>query len=449
MLLLNMCFVASAEAQPSPEIVKQRRDVRRLPGSLNGVNVFNSNSPEVVATEGILLSTFPPEGMKTPAMHLNFPFQGEFDAFLHHINNQSRNDVRKTLYIALVAYSRGPSPALITIDEAGSYLSQPDAPFIPLPAVSPNNDGTVFAGPGDRLTTDYVRNSRALKVKRKVKVQAGQTVVLSVWPVPVVKLTSHNNGRSTLLRMRSARPVHLASVALFSRQGEDGSEIAPTDEEFIRTLVEGGSAGEREKPATPKYVRGPIIYGRVSGVQVGNKWAGTATDDENGNRLTLPDPGGSISFPVSTVAGGTFGTGQVQSAPIVVRNEGSAYEAHGNYGVEYVITLPMYNASQSEKVVALTFESAIKRNDEPGYLHFYKEEPSRRAFFRGTVGFDYKDDRGKRSTSYFHLVQTQGLEGEDLVTLKLKPHELRTATVRLYYPPDATPPQEITLKVKP
>jgi hypothetical protein len=29
---------------------------------LDSIRVFNSNSPEVVQTEGILLSTFPPEG---------------------------------------------------------------------------------------------------------------------------------------------------------------------------------------------------------------------------------------------------------------------------------------------------------------------------------------------------------------------------------------------------
>src|SRR4029079_12787037 len=37
------------------------QQVRVLPGQLDSIPVFNSHSPEVVQTEGILLSTFPPE----------------------------------------------------------------------------------------------------------------------------------------------------------------------------------------------------------------------------------------------------------------------------------------------------------------------------------------------------------------------------------------------------
>ncbi|MEG4591823.1 DUF3370 family protein [Microcoleus sp. F6_B6] len=40
--------------------------------------LFNSHSPEWVKKEGILLSTFPPDGKKVPAANLNFAFQGYF-----------------------------------------------------------------------------------------------------------------------------------------------------------------------------------------------------------------------------------------------------------------------------------------------------------------------------------------------------------------------------------
>src|SRR5687768_11561165 len=56
-----------------------------LPGSLNDIPVFNSNSPEIIKTEGILLSTFPPENKEYPEAHLNMTFNGKFDIFTHHI----------------------------------------------------------------------------------------------------------------------------------------------------------------------------------------------------------------------------------------------------------------------------------------------------------------------------------------------------------------------------
>jgi hypothetical protein len=53
---------------PSKEIV-QPQQVRRYQGKLDNVPVFNSNSPELVQTEGILLSTFPPTAKASPEAH--------------------------------------------------------------------------------------------------------------------------------------------------------------------------------------------------------------------------------------------------------------------------------------------------------------------------------------------------------------------------------------------
>src|SRR5918997_2541049 len=70
--------------KPTPQIIVKPQPVRALPGQLDTVPMFNSNSPEWVKTEGVLLSTFPPTGKAVPAAHLNFPFQGRFDLFVHH-----------------------------------------------------------------------------------------------------------------------------------------------------------------------------------------------------------------------------------------------------------------------------------------------------------------------------------------------------------------------------
>ncbi|MEG4440612.1 DUF3370 family protein [Microcoleus sp. AT9_B5] len=52
--------------------------MRELPGKLDSIPLFHSNSPKWVKKEGILLSTFPPDGKKVPAANLNFAFQGHF-----------------------------------------------------------------------------------------------------------------------------------------------------------------------------------------------------------------------------------------------------------------------------------------------------------------------------------------------------------------------------------
>jgi hypothetical protein len=79
--------------------------VRPLSGNLNQIPVFNSNSPEVVAEEGILLSTFPPRGMNHPEAHLDYVLEGRFDLFAHHIAKaQSPSDFR-SLYLGVLLYN--------------------------------------------------------------------------------------------------------------------------------------------------------------------------------------------------------------------------------------------------------------------------------------------------------------------------------------------------------
>jgi hypothetical protein len=70
---------------PLQEQVVQPQEVRPLPGQLDKVPVFNSNSPEVIQTPGILLSSFPNSGKIFPNAHLNWSFVGRFDLFAHHI----------------------------------------------------------------------------------------------------------------------------------------------------------------------------------------------------------------------------------------------------------------------------------------------------------------------------------------------------------------------------
>ncbi len=148
--------IAQTIPPPQPEEVVQQQEVRPLPGQLDNVPVFNSNSPELVLKEGILLSTFPSDGKKVPQAHLNFPFKGRFDIFAHHIARAEPPDNLRTLYLGIILHNPTKQSVKVNVLQGASYLSQPDAPFIELPSIIENPLGTVFAGPGDRVMTDIL-----------------------------------------------------------------------------------------------------------------------------------------------------------------------------------------------------------------------------------------------------------------------------------------------------
>lgn len=434
-----------AQSSPPP-IVEQPQQVRPLPGKVDPVLMFNSNSPEVVQTEGILLSTFPSAGMKVPAAHLNLRLQGRFDLFAHHIARASPPEDLRTLYLGIILHNPSQQTVTVNILQAASYLSQPDAPFIELPPVSENDLGTVFAGPGDRITNDILRRERQPGWPAQIVIPPGQSQMLMNLPIPVKTLTPPINGRSTLIRVQTDGPVYAASLGMFARPDLEGNERPPTLEEWSTLLQTAGLSGPRDKAPTPPNAAGKLVYGRVAGVAQGSRWQAQLSDTgRSGLKLTIPVRGAAFSYVLSSLPGGTFGTGEVQSAPLLVRYPDTAYQAHGNYGLEYDLSLPLYNPTNQSQTVALTLQTPLKSDQPTTSLRFYNPPP-RRVFFRGTVRLRYRSDGGTPQTRYIHLVQQQGQQGEPLLTLTLAPGELRLVQVQFLYPPDATPPQVLTVK---
>jgi hypothetical protein len=58
----------------------------------------------------------------------------------------------------------------------------------------------------------------------------------------------------------------------------------------------------------------------------------------------------------------------------------------------------------------------------------------------------YTDDQGVAQTRFIHLVQQQGQMADPLVKLSLPPGQQRSVDVQFLYPPDATPPQVLTVR---
>jgi Protein of unknown function (DUF3370) len=433
---------------PKPVVVIQPQEIRPLPGQLDSVPVFNSNSPEVVQTEGILLSTFSKTGKMHPDAHLDQPLRGRFDVFAHHISNKVKTpENTKTLYVGILVHN--PTSKTVTVDvlQAASYLSQPDAPFVPLPPVSDNAQGTVFAGPGDRAMNDVLRGLRQSNWPAKIEIPPGATQILFNAPIPAQTLTPPINGRSTLAHLRSTGEVRVASLALFAKTDTAGQDLVPTLEDWQTLLKTGTLAGPRDKTPTPTGQVGKIVYGRVAGVAKGSRWEARIGDSQRSSRLTIPAAGNAFSYPLSTVERGAFGTGQIQSAPMMVRYPDTAYAAHGNYGIQYSLSLPLYNPTKDCQTVSVRLQTPLKTDEKLAALKF-NSPPPERVFFRGTVRLRYQDDKGAPQTRYIHLVQFQGQQGEPLVKLELKARTSRLVQVDFLYPPDATPPQVLTLQTE-
>lgn len=454
------------------------QEVRSLPGRLDNVPVFYSNSPEVIQKEGILLSTFPSQGKQYPNAHLNYPLKGRFDIFAHHVAKTSTPDDTPTLFLGILLYNPSRQPIKVDVLQAASYLGTPDAPFVKLPSVVENLTGSVYSGPGSRVTNQILRGKRQTNWPAYLVLQPNEAQMLMNLPVPVPKLKPQSRGsqsklasqstakvlitpshlknlapssntRSTLMYLSSNGPVYVASMALYARRRADGSEQIPDLKDWINLLVRGDLAGPRDIPPSPLgIVDQPFYYGRVAGVTQGSQWQAQITDGPKKQNLTIPQPGQAFSYGLSTLNRGTFGTGQIQSAPMLVRYPDTAYLSHGNYAVHYNLTLPLYNPTNQPQAIEVAVQTPLKQDFKDVGLRFL-DPPPPQVFFRGTVRLRYNDDQGGPQTRFFHIVQQRGQQSNPLVTLLLQPRERRLVQVDYLYPPDATPPQVLTVKTLP
>jgi hypothetical protein len=301
----------------------------------------------------------------------------------------------------------------------------------------------IYAGPGSRVATELRARQRSAELPSSWTLSPGAPTTLIVLPLPVRGLDPLLNGRNLQLRLESSAPVSLATLAAF------GSGNAPPLASAWAALLEAGLS-PREHAPSPRGSKGSLVYSRVSGVQVGSTW-----------RTRLTDPGQSwlsvrrapISWPISSLERGSLGSAQVQTAELQAFYPGTAWAAHGNYGVEYDLSIPLRNDTPKPVALQLALESPLKGDAAAGGLRFHSSPGNRPVMFRGTVEVTGLDGEpapsgapgrpaGRRS---FHLVQRAGEPGPALGTVSLAPGASRQLQVRLIYPADATPPQVLSL----
>ena len=460
MALANPIALAQAQSIHRPQ------DLRPLPGQLDQTLVFNDNNPESIKASGILISSFPPVGRSHPEAHLGQDFVGNFTVFSHHVYARPAHGAA-TAWLALLAGNATDQPITITAQQAATALSQPDAPFLPLPSLLEENlagdhgknvlnsshaplskvaaarldqeslrrglegRGAIYAGPGSRVAGAMVRGGSTADLPSYWTLPSNSTQALLLLPIPTTHLDPPVNGRTTQLRLHSSGPVSLAMVVALQDE--------PPHLSTLLGLLDGPLSPKGHQPTPPGQTSG-IVYSRVSGVQQGARWQARLTDPGSDVLSVRSVP---VGWPISTLIGGTMTTGQVQTAPLVTFYPGTAWAAHGNYGVEYHLTMPLLNDTAEPVTMQLTLESPQEREPQAGVLHLVEPSPNTPVRFRGPVAVQGLD--GPPEERVFHLVQRRGQPGPLLGTITMAPGEERTVIVRFIYPADATPPQVLSL----
>ena len=432
----------------APQTVLRPQTVAPLPGGLDRVPMVNDNNPELIVSPGILFSGFDPgrgwNGTPLPqaSAHLNTPLSGPFELFSHHVYAGKPETLDSTLWLAVVAAPRGDRPVRLRLRGGSTALSQsvdgkePAAPFLPLPTLMPQGATPIWSGPGSRVATELLGRQRSAQFPAEWLLPPGQLSTLLVLPIPVRGLDPLLNGRNLQLRLDSDAAVDLATLAAF------GDNNQPPAAAVWAGLLQGALSPKEHAPS-PKGSPGPIVYSRVSGVEQGSAWRGRLTDPGQSSLAMSRAP---ISWPIASLERGTFGTGQVQAPPLNAFYPGTAWAAHGSYGVEYDLSLPLRNDTSAPLSLQLALESPLKTDQAQGGLRF-NSVPGKAVLFRGTVevsGLDGSDGKpaGRQG---FHLVLRAGQMGPALGTVTLAPGQQRQLQVRLIYPADATPPQVLSL----
>jgi hypothetical protein len=323
------------------------------------------------------------------------------------------------------------------------------APFLPLPPLLRQGLSPVWSGPGSRVATELLARGPNPQLPQSWNLPAGQLSTLLTLPIPVRGLDPLLNGRNLQLRLRSDGPLDVALLAAY------GPLDGPPPAALWQAMFKNDGLSPKEHTPTPRGASGPIIYSRVSGIQVGATWRGRLSDPGSTSLSVRRAP---ISWPIASLERGRLGSGQVQSAELKVFYGGTAWAAHGNYGVEYQLQIPLRNDTNAPVTLALAFESPLKRDLAEGGLRFAAGAPGKGpVVFRGTVevgglspgdGSRSQPDRLPAAVlgpQAFHLVQRAGERGPALGVVRLAPGESRLVRVRLIYPADATPPQVLSL----
>jgi hypothetical protein len=451
--------VYAQTTSPAPKQIKQSLRIFPLPGQLDALPMFNDNSPESVKQSGILLSSLPNRG-QTDSPFLDYAFAGDFGVFSHHILIDEIPGNRK-LYLGLIASNYNAKPVTLTLRQGISYLTQPDAAFIyTLPAILANPGAKIFSGPGDRLSSEWIMDQWQYK-DQVIQIAPGSSQIVSSLPIhsDVPNLSPRPgggaplavNGRSTLMHFHADKPVYLTQLAWMAKrqEGANGAQFVPPNLDDYRTLIHAGKFANKREPFSDYDAqhppKGSFYYGRIAGISPGLAWKGRFWEGER--QQEMPALGETVGYPIATTYVKRFGTGQNQSGQMIRRYKDSPPENHGNYCLNYDLTLPLDNQTEQPQTYQLSLTQPFNPNLPAGKNELiYLDPPNGTRMFRGSVRIDWNDEQGQLQDHLIHLDLRNGQLAPPLLNIQVPAKAKYTVRIRLIYPPDATPPQLLTLR---
>lgn len=441
-LALGLClFPTIAQALPHQEW-SEVHAIYPLPGQLNTVPMVNSNSPEIVTSEGILVSTLPPSEPGDEDIYLNHALAGRFQIFAHH--GVEPPNASGQMHMGLLLSNPQDIPVQVRLLRGHSFLMQPDAPYRSLPSLISGLESMVFSGPGDRLVA-HVLNQSENPLNQPISIPGQVTKLVQQWPIPVDWrwMRPRRNVRSTLLELESTDRVYASLVAAWVPNRQ-----TPAAETFARLLIQRQLAGTREPQPTPVEFHTPIVsenfrYGRVAGVSEGTEWQSSILGSQA--PLGYLKPKETVGFPIAAVHLKRLGTLQNQSGRLLKRYADTAYQAHGNYGVRYTLHADFRNEEKATQIYHWRLSHPLRVMPKPATPSlnqvFYARQHHHRVVFRGSIRVDWNNQH-----HWHHVVLKEGQKGPLFFTLEVPPQEHHQVSLEFIYPPDCIPPQLLSIE---
>ena len=434
----------ASTSQPAPEPLRtvSLLHFRALPGVLNQVPVFYSNRPELLKTPGEILDSATLSGQNT--------LSGSFAVFAHHVVETAPFDFSGFRLGLLVrpanATARSTNAVTLTLHNAFIARTQPDAPFVPTaPILKQTDSQQIVSGPGDAMA--WAPEKALLTQSPPTSFTFDQEILLTDIEVPTFPLglgiIGERNAVSAWLDFSASAPVKMRWVALKT----------PGSMADIKEYQEAAKekAGPAELPATEYDPQGPppggvFRFGRVAGIAQGTAWTG----DEvlSAQDLESLERGERLAWPIATTYTKSW-AGQNQSAPLLARQEQSAVESHGNYGLAYRVGYSFSNPTPKPLTLnwRWTQPSAVKT---PGILSY---DPKTQIVFRGSVRVKHQCQINgvlkPPDLEVYHLQVQQGHWHVPFYEQALPAHSQCHLTFEWIYPPDAIPPQVLSVEKKP
>jgi hypothetical protein len=403
-------------------------------GPIPGTYVVHSNRPEIItsvpAGGAVLFSS------RNTANGCNHTFKpGETVNLMVSNQNQTGAPLNRTIAVR----NEGTEPMILKTNYYSS-VGTGEAPYrTVVNDGSPRQNfetvrrgGGGIDGPGMAATANAMNGKSELP--REIVVPPGQTVILANDAFPV-KNEVMTQGSFTISQPPGMTGDARASIDIVLTQGaatpakvdslvNSGPMVPVSDKEPVPTSREQIENGQFAK------------YGRVNGITDAGVFKLNMANNSEGNLYLLPENGEASSQTFMWNTKYTARGGAPLDTPFVVAGAaGSAPMAHGNYGAEFDMTLPLHNPSTVPQKVQVFMGSGSTGDS---------------AAFRGNMNVTITHADGTTTKETLSIMQRPSTTGTNaLAEVTVPPGGRVNVTLETIYPANTTPPHTMVVKTTP